>query len=208
MRALDKAHEVSKWVAHRSRPPAFSALDYWIKLDCATLEQSIERLVDVVLVHAHQCAAGSIQYGPKACVHELKLIVVVTKAPLGVLSELAELPLAGNAPDGFDSQAEWARMVSRVEDSRGAVHAIVHVEPGAVRALCDRFGAQAQVLESEPAVAGRAVVEVRAHRVAALAEQLAGWAAAIEVVGPREVRAALADLGQRLVAQYAEEAHG
>lgn len=124
------------------------------------------------------------------------------------ISELTELPLAGKAPDGFDSQAEWARMVSRVEDLRGAVHATVHVEPWAVRALCDRFGAQAQVRESNIAAGSRTVVEVRAHRIDALAEQLAGWSAVAEVVGPREVRVALADLGRRIVAQYSEEGDG
>ncbi|MFE6997395.1 helix-turn-helix transcriptional regulator [Microbacterium sp. NPDC057659] len=116
--------------------------------------------------------------------------------------ELRLLPEPGRAPDGFDVAAAWARMVARVEDLRGAARALVRVEPWAVRALQDRFGAQAFVLEAEPDDDGRALMEVRAHRVDALAEQLAGWAGVAEAVGPPEVRAALRELGERIIALY------
>ncbi|MFC4139686.1 MULTISPECIES: YafY family protein [unclassified Microbacterium] len=112
------------------------------------------------------------------------------------------LPERGAAPDGFDVAAAWARMVERVEDLRGAVRAMVRVEPWAVRALQDRFGAQAFVLEAEPDENGRALLEVRAHRVDALAEQLVGWAGVAEAIGPPEVRAALRELGERITALY------
>ena len=45
---------------------------------------------------------------------------------------------------------------------------------------------------------------VSAHRTEALAEQLAGWAAVVEVTGPRSVRRALRDLGKRIAVQYAD----
>ncbi|WP_119696800.1 hypothetical protein [Microbacterium halotolerans] len=46
------------------------------------------------------------------------------------------------------------------------------------------------------------VVEVRAHRVEALAEQLAAWSSVAEVIEPIQVRARLRKLGERLVEQY------
>ena len=107
------------------------------------------------------------------------------------------LDLAGAAPEGFDPAAEWSRMVERVEGLRGEARAVVRAEPWALRALGDRFGAQARILDGEAGL-----VEVRAHRVDALAEQLAGWTDAVEVIEPVEVRTALRSLGERLVARY------
>ncbi|WZO41784.1 WYL domain-containing protein [Microbacterium sp. LWO13-1.2] len=112
----------------------------------------------------------------------------------------------GIAPAGFDRPRVWAEMVERVEGFRGAVRAVVRVEPWAVRALCDRFGVQAQLLDDPPDRDGRVRVEVQAHRVDALAEQLAGWTSAAEVVEPAEVRTALRELGERIAALYRGEA--
>lgn len=118
------------------------------------------------------------------------------------IESLEVLPLRGSAPDGFDAQHEWQRMVERVEDLRGTVRATVRVLPWAVRPLCAHFAAHARILEADADAAGRTLVEVRAHRIDALAEQLSGWANVVEVEGPQEVRRALRDLGRRLVAQY------
>ncbi|MBW1638586.1 WYL domain-containing protein [Microbacterium resistens] len=116
------------------------------------------------------------------------------------------LSAAGAGPADFDAHAEWSRMVDRVEQLRGAVRAWVRVQPWAVRALTDRFGAQARVPDAQPDADGRSLVEVSAHRVSALAEQLAGWTGVAEVVEPAEVRAALRDLGEQILATYS--AHG
>ncbi|WP_307381340.1 YafY family protein [Microbacterium sp. W4I20] len=118
--------------------------------------------------------------------------------------DLRLLSMRGTAPTGFDRARAWSEMVERVEGFRGAARAIVHVEPWAVRALTDRFGAQARMLDEAPDDAGRVRMEVRAHRVDALAEQLAGWTGAAEVVEPAEVRDALRALGERMVALYRE----
>ncbi|MGO2189169.1 MAG: helix-turn-helix transcriptional regulator [Microbacterium gubbeenense] len=107
-------------------------------------------------------------------------------------------------PSGFDAREEWARMVDRVEGLRGTVQATIRVEPWAVRALCDRFGAQARLLDTAPDAEGRSTVTVGAHRTDALAEQLAGWTAAIEVIAPQEVRTALRELGERIAAAYSD----
>lgn len=111
---------------------------------------------------------------------------------------------AGQVPPGFDVTAAWARMVERVESLRGEARAIVQVEPWAVRALCDRFGVQARVLDEGRGTSGLTRVEVSAHRTDALAEQLAGWTTVAEVIEPAEVREALRLLGERIVARYSE----
>ena len=110
----------------------------------------------------------------------------------------------GHPHEGFDAGAAWSRMVERVEDMRGAVRAVVRVEPWAVRALCDRFGRQASVLDDgEPGDPDpRPRVEVRAHRADALAEQLAGWTRSVEVVEPEDVRVELRRLAERMLAVY------
>lgn len=113
------------------------------------------------------------------------------------------LTLPGTRPDSFDAQRAWERMIDRVEDLRGSARATVRVQPWAVRALCDRFGVQARILDAPPDADGRTLVEVSAHRTDALAEQLAGWTSVVEVVGPHEVRGELRELGERIVAQYA-----
>ena len=115
--------------------------------------------------------------------------------------ELRVLASTGATPAGFDRARAWAEMVERVEGFRGAVRAVVHVEPWAVKAIIDRFGSQARMLD-DPQGAGRARIEVSAHRVDALAEQLAGWTGVAEVVEPLSVRAALRDLGERMTALY------
>ncbi len=113
------------------------------------------------------------------------------------------LPGAGSAPVGFDRAAAWEVMVEQVEELRGAVHARVLVHPRAVAALRDRFGAQARVL-AEEAGSGPVPMEVRAHRVDALAEQLAGWTDVAEVTAPAELQVALRELGLRIAARYAD----
>jgi predicted DNA-binding transcriptional regulator YafY len=118
------------------------------------------------------------------------------------IAELQVLKLRGAPPVGFDRASAWTEMVERVESFRGAVRAVVHVEPWAVKALSDRFGAQSKVLEGLPDTAGRVRIEVSAHRVDALAEQLAGWTGVAEVVEPAEVRVALRALGERLASLY------
>ncbi|GAB2528170.1 helix-turn-helix transcriptional regulator [Paramicrobacterium agarici] len=101
---------------------------------------------------------------------------------------------------GFDLSRAWADAVAAVESLRGASSAEVLVDDDAVAAFVRRFGRQASVQDAVGN--GRVRVEARAQSTEALAEQLAGWAAVIEVVGPSEVRRALADLGRRLVNRY------
>ncbi|RKN66318.1 WYL domain-containing protein [Microbacterium sp. CGR2] len=118
------------------------------------------------------------------------------------ITELRMLSLPGTAPANFDRGRAWAEMVERVEGMRGAVHATVHVEPWAVKAIADRFGAQARMLDEPPNDDGRVPMEISAQRTDALAEQLAGWTGVAEVIEPDAVRVALRELGERMIALY------
>jgi hypothetical protein len=66
--------------------------------------------------------------------------------------------------------------------------------------LRDHFGRHCEPLETLPD--GRVRVRVAAPMALSIAEQLAGWGAAVEVLEPEPVRAELARLGAELVARY------
>lgn len=123
------------------------------------------------------------------------------------ITSASELEAPGAAPDGFQPSEAWSAMVGAVEDLRGTVRATVRVEQWAVRALCDRFGAQARVLDAADVDGSGALVDVRAQNAAALAEQLASWASVSEVIEPEQVRAELRLLGERIVATYPAQPH-
>ncbi|MFK0240540.1 helix-turn-helix transcriptional regulator [Microbacterium sp. NPDC090281] len=114
----------------------------------------------------------------------------------------------GSVAAGFDHSRAWSEMVERVEEMRGSVRAVVAVEPWAVKALRDRFGVQARMLSDAPDGEGRVRIEISAHRVDALAEQLAGWTGAAEVIEPAVVRVALRQLGERIVSRYGDAGRG
>ncbi|WP_166982857.1 helix-turn-helix transcriptional regulator [Paramicrobacterium fandaimingii] len=103
-------------------------------------------------------------------------------------------------PSDFDLSSAWADAVAEVESLRGSTAAEVIVEKYAVSAFVSRFGRQASIQDAVGD--GRMRIEARAQSAEALAEQLAGWSAAIDVVGPPEVHSALAELGRKLVERY------
>ncbi|KAA9151122.1 WYL domain-containing protein [Microbacterium lushaniae] len=116
------------------------------------------------------------------------------------IRELRVLREPGRAPDDFSPERAWEEMVAVVDARRGAVAATVAVGPEVVAAFCRWFGQYAVVGES--AAGGRVQVEVRAQSARALAEQLAGWSAEVEVIEPAEVRHELVQIGAHLVATY------
>lgn len=116
------------------------------------------------------------------------------------IREVAVLPTAGRAPESFSPEAAWREMGGAVEARRGAVAAVVRARTEFVEALCGYFGIYARVRGE--AGHGYTEVEVRAQDPQALAEQLAGWSAVVEVNEPESVRRALAGIGAHLVATY------
>jgi predicted DNA-binding transcriptional regulator YafY len=105
-------------------------------------------------------------------------------------------------PDGFDLAVEWRRVVEYVERQRARVSATVVVDRRHLSVLRDHFGRYLDIVGEHDA--DRITVSVAAHTARSVAEQLAGWGAMIEVVGPPEVRSELARIGGELVASYGE----
>lgn len=103
-------------------------------------------------------------------------------------------------PEAFDLARAWEAVVGVVEARRAAVRATVRAEPPAVPWLRVQFGAQLALhgaLED-----GRFEAVISGPSAAQLADELAGWGSAVEVVAPPAVRAELARIGAQLVGLY------
>lgn len=105
-------------------------------------------------------------------------------------------------PAGFDLSREWERVVGEMEQRRSLLSATVLIAGRLLPVLRDHFGRHCEPLETLPD--GRVRVRVAAPMALSIAEQLAGWGAAVEVVEPEPVRAELARLGAELVARYGQ----
>ncbi|MFD1719439.1 helix-turn-helix transcriptional regulator [Georgenia deserti] len=110
-------------------------------------------------------------------------------------------------------EAAWRETVETSEGARSAVSATVAVESRHVPVVLGHFGRHGVEVGPEPGAdpgaapgAGdgrRQLVRITAHTERGLAEQLAGWGAAVEVLEPESVRAELAGIGAELMARYA-----
>ncbi|EID56466.1 helix-turn-helix transcriptional regulator [Saccharomonospora xinjiangensis] len=100
-------------------------------------------------------------------------------------------------PEALDLSRTWEEIVAEVERRRSGVEATVLVDPGFVWVLRRQFGRHCTVVDE---AGGR--VRVAAHTSRSVAEQLAGWGSALEVVEPEPVRVELARIGGELVARY------
>jgi predicted DNA-binding transcriptional regulator YafY len=115
-----------------------------------------------------------------------------------VEAEVTDLP--AHRPDGFELADAWQRVVDEVEQRRSGASATVLVDPWLVRGLRLSFGRYLDVAGEEPD--GRLRATVAAQSTTAVAEQLAGWATLIDVVGPPDVMSELARIGADLVDRY------
>ncbi|MFC4127582.1 helix-turn-helix transcriptional regulator [Nocardia rhizosphaerae] len=113
---------------------------------------------------------------------------------IGAITVLDE---PAHRPADFDLQAEWSRIVTRMEERRAAIAATVLVPAALAPILADQQGRNCTLYE--PTGDGRVRATVTADTVKMVARQLAGWGADIEVVGPPQVRAELVALGTELV---------
>ncbi|WP_280486194.1 helix-turn-helix transcriptional regulator [Nocardia farcinica] len=116
------------------------------------------------------------------------------------IAEAACTDEIADRPDDFELPAEWTRVVEEMERRRAGTAATVLVSERLLPVLQDRQGRHCVV--DGPVADGRVRVRVTAPTAWMLAEQLAGWGAAIEVLGPPEVRRELARLGAELVDRY------
>ena len=95
----------------------------------------------------------------------------------------------------------WAEITDEVESGRGTAEADVTLPSHLVDALTIAIGAKHVDMVGE-AGEGRTRLRVTSNTPEMLARQLAGWSPDVEVIGPREVRVALAELGRALAQQY------
>lgn len=103
-------------------------------------------------------------------------------------------------PADFDLRREWERIVDEVEQHRSLLSAAVLIESRLLPVLHTQFGRHCELLEQHRD--GRARLRVAAPTAVSIAEQLAGWGAAVEVLEPESVKIELARIGSELVAGY------
>lgn len=104
-------------------------------------------------------------------------------------------------PPDFDLAAAWDETAAALETRRSSATAEVAAAPQIVPALRDVLGAR-HVVDHGEAPDGRRRLTVSSNTPEMLARQLAGWQPEAEVLGPPEVRHALAALGASLAARY------
>ena len=120
-------------------------------------------------------------------------------------------------PQDFDLVEFWRAHTQQVEHRRSGIAATLRVPVRLVPLLRQQFGDYATVLEPATPSHGRTtpagqsesdgpdrwcLLEVRAHLLVALAEQLAGWGGRIHVVSPAALRGELARLGEELISRH------
>ncbi|WP_178125275.1 helix-turn-helix transcriptional regulator [Nocardia cyriacigeorgica] len=104
-------------------------------------------------------------------------------------------------PEDFDLSEAWQQVVDEVERHRSTTAATVLISARLLPILRNQQGRHCVV--DGPIDDGRIRTRVTAPTAWMVAQQLAGWGASIEVVGPPEVRAELARIGAELVGSYA-----
>lgn len=113
------------------------------------------------------------------------------------LAETSVTETEFDPPKGFDLAAYWQTHTQEVEQLRSGVAATLRVPDWIVAILQQQFGRYCTVLRREPP--SQAIVEVRAHLLIGLAEQLAGWGNRIDIITPAELRTELHRIGTELV---------
>jgi predicted DNA-binding transcriptional regulator YafY len=113
-------------------------------------------------------------------------------------AEVTDVP--AHRPADFELSREWDRVVGEMEQRRSPVTATLLIAERLLPVLRDHFGRHCEPLETRHD--GRVRVRVAAHLARSIAETLAGWGAAVEVLEPDVVRSELGRIGAELVALY------
>jgi predicted DNA-binding transcriptional regulator YafY len=104
-------------------------------------------------------------------------------------------------PEGFELAQAWRLITDEIDQRRTPLRARALARPE-VLSLCRWvLGNRVRVGAAQPD--GRVAVELRGHHLDALAAEVAGFGAALEVLEPPELRRRLAGLGAELAATYA-----
>jgi len=103
-------------------------------------------------------------------------------------------------PENFDLAEVWRSITAEVDELRAPVRAEVLVDPEALSVVRYVFGRRLRIGPKGPDA--RVQAEVRSASVQALAGEIAGFGASLEVVAPTEVREQLARIARELGALY------
>jgi predicted DNA-binding transcriptional regulator YafY len=107
-------------------------------------------------------------------------------------------------PEAFDLAEAWRLISAEVDQLRAPVRVVAAADVSVVPLVRWVFDTQVRVGPARPD--GRIDVEVAGPHVEALAGQLAGFGARVEVLEPVELRAELARIADELVATYGPHA--
>ena len=108
--------------------------------------------------------------------------------------------LPAERPTDFELSREWEKVVHEMEQRRSLLSATVLIATRHLPVLHKQFGRHCKPLETLDDK--RVRVRVAAHMAVSIAETIAGWGGAVEVLEPDSVKAELARLGSELVARY------
>jgi predicted DNA-binding transcriptional regulator YafY len=103
-------------------------------------------------------------------------------------------------PEGFDLEEHWSSVMAEIDERRVPFRAFARAEPESIPWLRTSFGSRLEL--GERGADGRVAFELRSWSAHTVAGELSAFARWVEVVGPPEVRDALAGLGSDLVALY------
>lgn len=103
-------------------------------------------------------------------------------------------------PDGFDLAEAWRLITDEVDQRRAPVQARALVAPNLVGLCRSVLGNRVRIGPTGPD--GRVAVELRGHSEGALAGEIAGFGAGLEIIDPPEVREHLARIGTALAELY------
>lgn len=103
-------------------------------------------------------------------------------------------------PDGFELAAAWDLVTDRVKELRSPTAARCRVGPTVLGILRSLYGGRLVV--GEAGVDGAVAVEIRGYSIEALAGELGGFGARIEVIEPADLRDRLATIGRELIELY------
>jgi predicted DNA-binding transcriptional regulator YafY len=104
-------------------------------------------------------------------------------------------------PPGFDLAATWQRVVAEMDERRGSERVRALAQPTILGSLRGHFGNRLEI--GDPATDGRVAVDIGFADGHDPSMELSGYADALEVLDPAEVRDRLAAIGERLVQRYA-----
>ena len=103
-------------------------------------------------------------------------------------------------PEGFDLDEAWRLIADEVDQKRAPLRVRAKAAPRIVQLLRWTLGTRVRI--GPTGADGMVEVELRGHHSHAIAGEIAGFGADIEVLEPQEVRAHLARIGRELQERY------